>query len=306
MTEAVTQSDVTISKGRSLWSDAWRRLLHRKLVVVSLMVIAVFVLVALGVYSGLIAGAWDKQVGPRYEGPSLKHGFGTDFLGRSVWRKTLYGAKISLTVAFVASLISICIGLPLGAIAGYFKGWIDELIVWLFTTVSSIPYIILILAFAFVLQGRTLFGYPLRGITVVYMVIGLTSWVGLCRLIRGEVIKHRERDYVIAARAYGCSKARIILRHIIPNVVHLVIINFSLRFVSFIHAEVILSFLGLGVKGEPSWGVMIDDARQELYRGCWWQLAAATLAIGLISLALNIVGDALRDALDPKLRQGLE
>ena len=141
---------------------------------------------------------------------------------------------------------------------------------------------------------------------MVYLVIGLTSWVGLCRLIRGEVIKHRDRDYVTAARAYGCSRGRIILRHIIPNVLHLVIINFSLRFVSFIHAEVILSFLGLGVKGEPSWGVMIDDARQELYRGCWWQLAAATLGIGLLSLALNVVGDALRDAMDPKLRQGLE
>ena len=306
MTEAELTSEISFGKGRSLWADAWRRLLRRKLVVASLIVLAFFVLVALGVYAGLVAEDWSETVGPRYQGPSLEHGFGTDFLGRSVWRKTLYGAKVSLTVAFLASLISICIGLPLGAIAGYFKGWIDDLIVWLFTTVNSIPYIILILAFAFVLQGRTLFGYPLRGISVVYLVIGLTSWVGLCRLIRGEVIKHRDRDYVMAARAYGCSRGRIILGHVIPNVTHIVIINFSLRFVSFIHAEVILSFLGLGVKGEPSWGVMIDDARQELYRGCWWQLAAATLAIGLLSLALNIVGDALRDALDPKLRQGLE
>lgn len=306
MTEAASTSDIASGKGRSLWADAWRRLLSRKLVVASLIIIAVFVIVALGVYADLIAGDWNEQVGPRYQRPSLEHGFGTDFLGRSVWRKTLYGAKISLTVAFLASVISIGIGLPLGAIAGYFKGWIDELIVWFFTTVNSIPYIILILAFAFVLQGKTLFGYPLRGISVVYLVIGLTSWVGLCRLIRGEVIKHRDRDYVMAARAYGCSRGRIILGHVVPNVLHLVIINFSLRFVSFIHAEVILSFLGLGVKGEPSWGVMIDDARQELYRGCWWQLAAATLSIGLLCLALNIVGDALRDALDPKLRQGLE
>ena len=306
MNEAELTPDLAFGKGRSLWADAWRRMLHRKLVVVSLIIIAVFVLVAVGVYTDLIASDWHKPVGDRYEGPSLKHGFGTDFLGRSIWRKTLYGAKISLTVAFLASLISICIGLPLGAMAGYFKGWVDELIVWLFSTVNSIPNIVLILAFAYVLQGKTLFGYPLRGISVVYLVIGLTSWVGLCRLIRGEVIKHRERDYVTAARAYGCSRGRIILRHVMPNVVHIVIINFSLRFVSFIHAEVILSFLGLGVKNEPSWGVMIDDARQELYRGCWWQLAAATLAIGLLSLALNVVGDALRDALDPKLRQGLE
>ena len=306
MTDIVLSDELALAKGRSLFADAWRRLLRRKLVVVSLIVIAVFVIIALGVYSGLIGSEWDKPVGERYEAPSVKHGFGTDFLGRSVWRKTLYGAKISLTVAFLASLISIAIGLPLGAMAGYFKGWVDEVIVWFFTTVQSIPHIVLILAFAFVMKGRTFFGYQLRGISVVYLVMGLTSWVGLCRLIRGEVIKHRNRDYVTAAKAYGCSRRRIILRHIIPNVFHLVIISFSLRFVSFIHAEVILSFLGLGVKGEPSWGVMIDDARQELYRGCWWQLAAATLAIGLLSLALNIVGDALRDAMDPKLRQGIE
>ena len=306
MTDTVLSADLAFEKGRSLWSDAWRRLLRRKLVVASLIIIAIFVLIALAVYTGLVASEWKQPVGDRYQAPSLKHGLGTDFLGRSVWRKTLYGAKISLTVAFLASVISICIGLPLGAISGYFKGWIDELIVWVFTTVQSVPHIVLILAFAFVMKGKTIFGYPLRGISVVYLVMGLTSWVGLCRLIRGEVIKHRDRDYVTAARAYGCSRSRIILRHIIPNVFHLVIINFSLSFVSFIHAEVILSFLGLGVKGEPSWGVMIDDARQELYRGCWWQLAAATLAIGLLSLALNIVGDALRDAMDPKLRQGLE
>ncbi len=269
MTDTVLPADLPFDKGRSLWTDAWHRLLGRKLVVVSLIVIAVFVIIALGVYAGLIASDWNVQVGPRYQSPSLEHGFGTDFLGRSVWRKTLYGVKVSLTVAFLASLISICIGLPLGAIAGYFKGWIDELIVWLFSTVSSIPYMVLILAFAFVLKDKSLFGHPLRGISVVYLVIGLTSWVGLCRLIRGEVIKHRNRDYVTAARAYGCSRGRIILRHIVPNVLHLVIINFSLRFVAFIHAEVILSFLGLGVKNEPSWGVMIDDARQELYRGCW-------------------------------------
>ena len=306
MSDTATAVELDLSKSRSLWSQTWRRLFRRKLVVFSLIVVGLYALIALLVYSGLVADDWSKPVGDRYEAPSLQHGFGTDFMGSSVWRKTLYGAKISLTVGFVASLISLCIGLPLGAIAGYFKGWVDEIIVWLFSTVQSIPHIVLILAFAFVLKGKTLFGYELQGISVVYMVIGLTSWVGLCRLIRGEVIKHRNRDYVAAARAYGCSRGRIILRHIIPNVFHLVIINFSLQFVSFIHAEVILSFLGLGVKGEPSWGVMIDDARQELYRGCWWQLAAATLAIGLLSLVLNVLGDALRDALDPKLRQTQE
>ena len=245
---------------------------------------------------------WSVEVGGQYQPPSAEHPFGTDIFGLSVLRKTLYGAKISMTVALCASVISLLIGVPLGAIAGYYRGFVDEAIVWVYSTLSSIPYILLILAFAVVLHDKTLFGYKLTGITAVYLAIGLTSWVGICRLIRGEVIKHREREYVLAAKSYGYSDSRIILKHILPNVFHLVIIDFSLRFVSFIHAEVILSFLGLGEANRPSWGAMINDARIELARGVWWQMAAATVAIFVISLALNIFGDALRDSLDPKLR----
>ena len=303
MTGMAATTETDVRKGRGMWADAWRQLRRRKLVMVCLGIVLLYVIVAILVYAGVIAGNWSEEVGNRYQPPSRQHGFGTDIFGQSVWRKTLYGVKVSLTVAFVASLISIAIGVPLGAIAGYFRGRIDDLIVWLFSTVQSIPWILLILAFAFVLRGKTLFGYPLRGMAVVYLAIGLTSWVGICRIIRGEVIKHRERDYVMAARAYGCSQGRIIIHHVIPNVFHLVLISFSLRFVSFIHAEVIVSFLGLGVENEPSWGAMIDEARIELSRGFWWQMTAATIAIALISLALNVVGDALRDALDPKLRE---
>jgi len=245
---------------------------------------------------------WVEEVGKSYEPPSSKNIFGTDIFGQSVLRKTLYGAKISITVALCASFISLVIGVPLGAIAGYFRGFVDEIIVWIYSTLGSIPYILLILAFAVVLRDKSLFGYKLTGITSVYLAIGLTSWVGICRLIRGEVIKHKEREYVLAAKSYGCSGRQIIFRHLIPNVFHLVIIDFSLRFVAFIHAEVILSFLGLGEATRPSWGAMINDARIELSRGVWWQMAAATVAIFFISLTLNIFGDALRDSLDPKLR----
>jgi peptide/nickel transport system permease protein len=115
-------------------------------------------------------------------------------------------------------------------------------------------------------------------------------------------MKHKERDYILAAQSYGCSSSRIIFRHLIPNVFHLIIISFSLRFVGFIQAEVILSFLGLGEKNSPSWGAMIDAARLDLPKGYWWEMTAATVAIFLISLALNIFGDALRDSLDPKLK----
>ncbi len=295
-------------KGRSLWKDGLRRLRRHKVAMVCFVVILGYFSLAGLIYLaelldweiGLIR--WSQEVGRQYEAPSSKNIFGTDIFGQSVFRKMLYGTKISMTVALCASVISLFIGVPLGAIAGYFRGVVDEIIVWIYSTLSSVPSILLILAFAVVLRDKTVFGYKLAGITSVYLAIGLTSWVGICRLIRGEVIRQKEREYVLAAKSYGCSSLRIIFKHLLPNVFHLIIIDFSLRFVAFIHAEVILSFLGLGEKSRPSWGAMINDARIELSRGVWWQMAAATMAIFFLSLALNIFGDALRDSLDPKLR----
>jgi len=310
-------------KGRSLWADGMRRLRKRRLAMVCFGVVMVYVLLTVLVYLSEAAGwkiplfDWRQAVGPSYQKPWTVYAwmpegqtqaqrgwtfFGTDFLGQSTWRKTIYGAKTSITVALFASVISILIGVPLGAAAGYFRGWIDDLIVWLYTTIGTIPGIILIMAFAVVLRSQTFFGVELKGVTAVYVALGLTSWVGICRLIRGEVIKRKESEYVLAARALGCSNGRIIFKHLLPNVFHVIIIDFSLRFVSFIHAEVILSFLGLGETDKPSWGAMIDAARTELARNVWWEMAAATAAIFVLSLALNIFGDALRDCLDPKLR----
>lgn len=300
--------DGSAPTGRSLWQDGLRRLRRRKLAIICFVVVVVYFGLAGFIYLAEIFNwqvgptKWAEEVDKQYQPPSRENILGTDIFGQSVWRKTLYGTKISITVAVCASFISIFIGVPLGAIAGYFRGFIDEIIVWLYSTLSSVPGLLLILAFAVVLRDKTLFGHKLAGITSVYLAIGLTSWVGICRLIRGEVIKHKEREYVLAAKSYGCGSGRIIFRHLIPNVFHLVIIDFSIRFVNFIHAEVILSFLGLGEPTRPSWGAMINDARIELSRGVWWQMLAATLAIFFISLALNIFGDALRDCLDPKLK----
>lgn len=311
---AAALTDARESKGQSLWSIAWMRFRRRKLAMAMMPILIVYAVLALLVSFGWVAADWNQTVNRSYAPPEWSASvsvddharrvapelwFGTDIFGQSVLRKTLYGAKISLTVALLASMLSIAIGVPMGAIAGYFGGLIDEFIVWLYSTLSSIPGYVLILAFAFVLRDR------LPGISAVYVALGVTSWVGLCRLIRGEVLKHKQRDYVAAALACGASRTRIIFRHIVPNVSHLILIDFSLRFVSFIHAEVILSYLGLGPKDQPSWGNMINEAKQELTRSptVWWQLAAATVAILLISLALNVVSDALRDALDPKIKE---
>ena len=282
----------------SLTRDVIRRLADDRPAAACFAVIAVYVAVALLAHLGLVAADFDREVGAAYQAPSARHWLGTDFLGRDVLLRVIHGAKIALGVGLIASLIAIPIGAGMGALAGYYGGLVDALIVWLYSTVNSVPWILLMVALSLVLG---------KGIFAVYVAIGLTSWVGICRLIRGEFIRRREQEYVLAATALNASDLRLIFRHILPNVAHLIVIDFSLRFVGAIKAEVILSYLGLGAQGEPSWGVMIADARQELVgRGVWWPAAAATLAMFVLVLAFNIFGDALRDALDPRLRRGEE
>lgn len=280
-------------KENSLWKDAFRRLAKDKVALASLIIVMVYSLVALLAATGLIASDWAKEVGSSNLPPSSEHWFGTDIFGRSVLAKVIRGTQIAMSVGLVTSLIAIPIGVVLGALAGYFGGWVDDFITWLYTTFSSIPNIMLLISITMILG---------KGIFAVYIALGATSWVTLCRLIRGEVMKHKEREYVQAAGAIGGGHFRKLFLHILPNVTHIVIINTSLQFQFAIKSEVILSYLGLGVQGEPSWGTMIDDAKLELSRGVWWQLAGATMAMFLVVLAFNLLGDALRDSLDPKLK----
>jgi peptide/nickel transport system permease protein len=298
MSAATTPESVIASapKGRSLWQDAWVRLRKDHFAMACLWVVVIYAVLAILVKTGLVAHGWDQTVGGEYQPPSLgswRLWFGTDIFGRSVLLKTLYGAYVSMNVGFVSSLIAVPIGVVLGAVAGYFGGWIDDIITWFYTTISNIPSILLILSLAMVLG---------KGLYSINIALGLSGWVGLCRLIRGEFIKHKDREYVQAARSLGASDSRRIFIHILPNVFHLIIINFSFLVMNAIQMEVILSYLGLGVQGIPSWGTMIDEAKLELARGVWWQLAAATVAMLVVVLALNILGDALRDAMDPKLK----
>jgi peptide/nickel transport system permease protein len=291
-----TKEEVAVKneiKNRSLWGDAWQRLKKDRMAVVCLIIVGVYSILALLSALGLVAGDWAQEVGPSYAAPSSDYWLGTDIFGRSVARKVINGTQVAMSVGLIASMIAIPIGVTLGAVAGYFGGKVDEVIVWFYTTFSSIPGIMLLMSIAFILG---------KGITTVYIALGLTSWVGLCRLIRGEVMKHKNREYVQAADAIGAGHARKLIKHILPNVTHIVIINTSLQFQIAIKSEVILSYLGLGVSGQPSWGTMIDDAKLELARGVWWQLAGATVAMFVVVLAFNILGDALRDALDPKLK----
>lgn len=280
-------------KENSLWKDAFKRLVADKWALISLVIVFIYSVIAILVATGLLASDWATEVGASNLPPSAEHLFGTDIFGRDVLAKVLHGTKIAMSVGLVAALIAIPIGVILGALAGYFGGWVDDFITWLYTTFSSIPNIMLLISITMILG---------KGIFAVYIALGATSWVTLCRLIRGEVIKHKEREYVQAAGAIGGGHFRKLFLHILPNVTHIVIINTSLQFQFAIKSEVILSYLGLGVQGEPSWGTMIDDAKLELSRGVWWQLAGATAAMFVVVLAFNLLGDALRDSLDPKLK----
>jgi peptide/nickel transport system permease protein len=285
----------------SLWQNAWRQLRRNKLAMVCLGIIAFYALVAVYAESVYWFYRLRQQTPPyrtvefaqRFAKPSPQHLLGTDSLGRDVFRQVIQGTRIAFEVGILTSLIAIPIAVILGALAGYFGKWVDDIIVWLYTVFDSIPGLLFILAIAIVVG---------KGLVGVCLGIGLTTWVGLCRLIRGEFIKHRDRQYVLAAKSVGIGSFSIMFRHILPNVLHLVIISFSLRFPGAILTEVVLSYLGVGVQGEPSWGIMISDAKLRLWQGHWWELAGATTAMFFIVLAFNLFGDALRDALDPKLR----
>jgi peptide/nickel transport system permease protein len=237
---------------------------------------------------------YDRQdLDRKYLAPSKAHLMGTDGLGRDVFQRLVQGARIAFQVGIVTSLIAIPIAVLLGCLAGYFGGWIDDIIVWIYSTFACMPSLLFILAIAMIAG---------RGLTGVFLGVGLTTWVGLCRLIRGEVMKHKTRTYVQAAQSAGLGHLRIVFRHILPNVMHLIIISFSLRFPSAIGTEVFMSFLGIGVQDQPSWGLMIGSARLRLWHGVWWEMAFTTAAIFIMVLAFNLFGDALRNALDPRLR----
>ena len=222
---------------------------------------------------------------------------GGDRLGRDVLAKALKGTQVSVTVGVLAALVATLIGTVLGALSGYFGGRLGDVLEWLYNVFESIPGILLIFAFAAV------FG---RGVLTVVLILGLTGWAGLYRQVRSEFLKHRSREYVRAAEAIGASNASRMFRHILPNVSHVVLVRMSLLVVAFIKAEVILSYLGLGVGvDDVSWGTMLAEAQNELILGYWWQLAAATVFMAVFVTAFSLLADALRDALDPKLR-GLE
>jgi len=278
---------------RDLWNKIRRRFGRDKLALFSVTVISIYIVAGLLALIGILAPHYAQSVGEAYAPPSWVHPLGLDVLGRSIWDRVVQGARVALIVGFVSTFIAIPFGTVLGLIAGYFRGVVDAFVVWLYSTLDSVPTILLLLTLALVLPTG-------KGLATVCIALGVTSWVSTCRVVRGEVIRQKEFDYVRAARSLGATDSRILFVHVLPNALHLILVQASLVFVYSIKSEIILSYLGVGVQNFPSWGVMIDDARLELVgRGVWWQFAAATGALFILVLAFNLFNDALRDALDP-------
>jgi peptide/nickel transport system permease protein len=220
---------------------------------------------------------------------------GGDKWGRDVLKKTIKGSETSIFVGLAAAAVATFLGTLFGALAGYYGKWVDDGFNWFYSVFNSIPYLLLILAVAAVLQQK--------GTLTIILILGLTGWTGTFRLIRGEYLKHKAREYVQAADAIGASNSRRMFVHIFPNISHVVLVQLSIYAVGFIKAEVILSFLGFGVPVDVvSWGSMLNEAQNELILGKWWQLAAAGTAMAILVTAFSLFTDALRDALDPKLK----
>ncbi|MCC6573897.1 MAG: ABC transporter permease [Planctomycetes bacterium] len=242
---------------------------------------------------------------------------GADIEGVSVLAKLIRGLELAFIIGLIPTLISAVIATFIGLASGYFGGFVDDFTGFVMSVLASIPLLLLLIAFIQAVKSSELVARwfetigvgddqrAMRNLILVLVVIGITTWIGLSRLVRAEVIKHKGRDYVIAARALGCGSTRILFKHILPNVFHLVIITCTLSFVGSVGLEVFLSFVGIGIDPNlPTWGQMIASARNELQRdpSVWWPLAGATIMLFGLSLSFSLFGDALRDALDPKLR----
>lgn len=303
-----------IIEGTSLWRDAWRRLLRNKLAVfgmVAVIVIALASIVGPAVINKSTGYAYDSiprdssltKSFPPFRGPagqfSWAHPMGTDNVGRDILARVLSGGQISLMVAFIATLVSLVIGVSYGAIAGYLGGRIDDLMMRIVDVLYSLPYVIVIIVLLALLPAKT----PAGQLAELFFALGAVSWLTMARIVRGQIISLKNQEFVLAARATGVSTPKIIFRHLVPNALGPVIVYATLTIPTIILSEAFLSFLGLGVRSpRVSWGSLAAEGAQNLavYP---WQLICPGVTMALMLFSLNFVGDGLRDALDPQMRK---
>lgn len=289
---AERELSIPTTRRESLWSKALYKFRRDRAGMISFVVVLIYAAIAAGVWLGLLATGWSDVTGGKWEEISGAHWFGTNLIGQDIFDRAVYSTKTAFEVGIVVALLATSIGAILGALAGFFGGsWIDEIVLWLMGVLDSIPFYLFVAAIVFAMQDSP-----------YSMHVAMVScfWTGVGRLIRGEVIKLRSLEYIESAHAIGVPEFVIIFRHILPNTSHILLVQATITFVAAIKSEVILSFLGLGVKDGMSWGLMIAESTQEVLAGFFNNfLAASVLMFGLV-MAFNMFSDALQDALDPR------
>lgn len=285
-----------LEQGTSLWQDAYRRLRNNRMAMLGGAVTA-FLLVASFLGPVLIRIAWgygyetqDLAYGAR--APSPRHWFGTDFLGRDLLTRVLYGGQISLIVGLLAASVAASVGTLYGALAGYLGGRLDGLMMRVVDVIYTLPYMFLVIVLV------TIFD---RSLVLVFVALGFVGWLTTARIVRGQVLSLKEREFVLAARNVGARPGAIIFRHLIPNTLGPIVVYFTLTVPSMILQEAFLSFLGLGVQApRPSLGAVINDGAQHM-AVFWWELVFPGGVMAMLLFALNFLGDGVRDALDPRM-----
>jgi oligopeptide transport system permease protein len=278
----------------SLWQDSWRRLRRNKLAVLGLAIIVLLVAVAIIAHFWTPYPIWRQALGPTYEGPSLNHPLGLDDYGRDILSRVMGGAVIAIEVGIGASLLASTVGIVLGMLAGFYRGKTDALISLVINIFYGVPDLLVALIFV-VLIGR--------GLQNIIVAISVTAWLGMARLVRGQTLSIREREFVEAARSVGTRNFWILARHIFPNALGPIIVQGTYLVPAAIIFEAFLSLLGLGVPPPtPSWGAMASEGYKSLQLAPHIVLAPC-IALSLTVLAFNWVGDGLRDAIDPRMRR---
>lgn len=256
-------------------------------------IVMVYLLAAVGAALGWWAQDWRQPTGNLWAGPSAEHWLGTNILGQDIFQRALYSTRTAFEVGLLVSLAATVLGALSGAVAGYFQGRVvDEAILWLKGVLDAIPFYLFVAAIAFAFQDNP---------WSMHVAMIATFWTTTARLVRGEIIRLREMDFVLAARAIGLGHGTILLRHLLPNTYPLLLIQGSLTFVAAIKAEVILSFLGLGVEDSVSWGVMLAESTQEVLSGHFQNFLTASVLLFVLVMAFNLLADGLQDAVDPRL-----
>lgn len=271
---------------------AWRRLAADPSAIAGLVVVSVFFLIALCVWSGLLGQGWSEVSGNRWEGASVDHWFGTNLLGQDILQRTLFGTATAFEVGLLVTACSTVLGALFGALSGWFSSsWLDEVILWLKGVLDSIPFYLFAAAIAFALQGNP---------WAMHLAMVMTFWTTTARIIRGEVIRIRQREFVAAARAIGLPGLVTVFRHVLPNTIHLLLVQATIVFVAAINTEVILSFLGLGIQDGVSWGLMLAESSQEVLAGHFGNFIAAGGSLFILLMGFNLLADSMQDVLDTR------